>query len=146
MKIRLFAGAAAVTASLFLSQASIGVAAEPLVLTPAQMDAVAAGLSVKVDVKAKAAGDKAAASSSARVAVAGKKGHGVRIEVTTSDKGKDGKAPAKAEKKPKVEKVKARQKLKATKATAQHKLKAAKATVEHKLKAVRVRIEHVKHH
>ena len=139
MKTRLFAGAAAVTASLFLSQAS---AAEPLVLTPAQMDAVAAGLSVELDSKAEAVGDKAAAAGSARVAVDGKK-HGVRIEVTTSDEGKGGKSLTKVErKKLQAAKAAARKKVKLEKAKVRHKLKATKATVQQKLKAVRARIKH----
>ncbi len=85
MKIRLFAGAAAVTASLFLSQASIGVAAEPLVLTPAQMDAVAAGLSVKVDVKAKAVGNETKTNTDTKVRLIKNIGYGIGIAIARSD-------------------------------------------------------------
>ena len=82
MKIRLFAGAAAVTASLFLSQAS---AAEPLVLTPAQMDAVAAGLSIKVDVSAEAVGNETKTNTKAKVRLIKNIGYGIGIAIARSD-------------------------------------------------------------
>ena len=156
MKVRLFVGAGAVAATLFVAQSSSGVAAERLVLTPAQMDAVAAGLSVDLSSKSRTTGGASAASTGAQVTT-NKKGNGVSIVVTTSDKGKGDHALTKPEKKKlKASKVTAKKKIKTVKAKAQHKIKvskaktqnrleAAKANVQQRLKAAYARIGRAKH-